>query len=199
MWDQRYTEEGFAYGTEPNDFLKSAYAQIPPGGHVLCLAEGEGRNAVYLAQQGYQVTAVDQSAVGLQKAQRFAHNNGVEITTVVADLAEFDFGLQTWDGIVSIFAHVPQTLRQTLHQQVVKALRPKGVFILEAYTLRHVSMEGIGGPPPAAQEFFMSLEQLHQELVGLTFLHSAELDRHITEGKYHNGHSAVVQLIAQNQ
>lgn len=199
MWDQRYTEEGFAYGTEPNDFLKSAYAQIPPGGHVLCLAEGEGRNAVYLAQQGYQVTAVDQSAVGLQKAQRFAHNNGVEITTVVADLAEFDFGLQTWDGIVSIFAHVPPTLRQTLHQQVVKALSPKGVFILEAYTLRHVSMEGIGGPPPAAQELFMSLEQLHQELVGLTFLHSAELDRHITEGKYHNGHSAVVQLIAQNQ
>lgn len=199
MWDQRYTEEGFAYGTEPNDFLKSAYAQIPPGGHVLCLAEREGRNAVYLAQQGYQVTAVDQSAVGLQKAQRFAHNNGVEITTVVADLAEFDFGLQTWDGIVSIFAHVPQTLRQTLHQQVVKALSPKGVFILEAYTLRHVSMEGIGGPPPAAQELFMSLGQLHQELVGLTFLHSAELDRHITEGKYHNGHSAVVQLIAQNQ
>ncbi len=72
MWDQRYDEEGFAYGTAPNDFLKSEYFRIPKGGRVLCLAEGEGRNAVFLAMQGYSVTAVDQSSVGLQKAKSLA-------------------------------------------------------------------------------------------------------------------------------
>ena len=197
MWDQRYSETGFAYGTEPNDFLKSAYAHIPEGGHVLCLAEGEGRNAVFLALQGYQVTAVDQSAVGLDKAQALATKNGVNITTIVADLADFDFGTQAWDGIVSIFAHVPASLRRALHTQVVTSLRDDGIFILEAYTLRHIEMQGVGGPPAIATDFFMCLDDLSEELSGLTMLHTQALDRHIGEGQYHIGQSAVVQIIGR--
>jgi cyclopropane fatty-acyl-phospholipid synthase-like methyltransferase len=197
MWDQRYSETGFAYGTEPNDFLKFAYAHIPQGGHVLCLAEGEGRNAVFLAQQGYQVTAVDQSAVGLDKAQALAKQNGVNITTIVADLADFDFGIQAWDGIVSIFAHVPPLLRKALHKKVVKSLCDDGVFILEAYTLRHIEMDGVGGPPAAATELFMCLDELSEELSDLTMLHAKAIDRHISEGQYHVGHSAVVQIIGR--
>ncbi len=104
MRGQRYKEEGFAYGTAPNDFLKAEYSKIPRGGKVLCLAEGEGRNAVFLAKQGYSETAVDQSAVGLEKAQDFAAENGVEITMVVADLADYDLGVEAWDGIVSTAA-----------------------------------------------------------------------------------------------
>lgn len=197
MWDQRYSETGFAYGTAPNEFLKSAYAHIPQGGHVLCLAEGEGRNAVFLAQQGYQVTAVDQSKVGLEKAQALAKQNGVSITTIVADLADFDFGIQAWDGIVSIFAHVPASLRKALHKKVVAALSDNGVFILEAYTLRHIKMSGIGGPPAGATELFMCLDELSTELSGLTMLHADALDRHISEGQYHVGDSAVVQIIGR--
>ncbi len=79
MWNQRYNEAGFAYGVEPNDFLRAEYFRIPNNGKVLCLAEGEGRNAVFLAKQGYSVTAVDQSSVGLQKAEMLAIENGVEI------------------------------------------------------------------------------------------------------------------------
>ena len=88
MWDERYSEEGFAYGKEPNDFLRAEYSRIPESGQVLCLAEGEGRNAVFLAKHGYSVTAVDQSEVGLQKAQKFASEAGVEIQATVADLAD---------------------------------------------------------------------------------------------------------------
>ena len=195
MWDQRYNNEEFAYGTEPNDFLKSEFAQIPKGGKVLCLAEGEGRNAVFLAKQGYEVTAVDQSPVGLVKATKFAAQNGVEISTVVADLNDYDLGENCWDGIVSIAAHVPPALRQKLHKQVVKALTDKGVFLLEAYTEKQLKMDGVGGPPN--KELLMSLNELKEELSGLEFVIGQEVERHISEGQYHQGESAVVQVVAR--
>jgi len=195
MWDKRYSNETFAYGTEPNDFLKSEFFQIPKGGKVLCLAEGEGRNAVFLAKQGYRITAVDQSPVGLVKAKNFAAQHGVEISTVVADLNDYDFGENTWDGIVSIAAHVPPILRKKIHTQVVNSLKGSGVFILEAYTQRQLEMDGIGGPPN--KELLMSLADLTIELNGLEFVIGQEVDRHISEGKYHQGESAVVQVVAR--
>ena len=197
MWDQRYDEEGFAYGTEPNDFLKAQFTQIPKGGRVLCLAEGEGRNAVFLAKHGYAVTAVDQSTVGLEKAKKLAIDNGVEISTTVADLSDYDFGIDTWDGIVSIAAHVPPLLRKQLHTQTVNALKADGVFILEGYTERHLEMDGAGGPPQSQKELLMSLDDLLVELEGLEFIIADEVERHISEGKYHQGESAVVQVVAR--
>lgn len=115
MWNQRYSEEGFAYGTEPNDFLKDQYFRLQKEGRILCLAEGEGRNAVFLAMEGYSVTAVDQSSVGLQKAANLAIKHGVEITTRIVDLADYDLGSEVWDGIISIAAHVPPLLRKEFH------------------------------------------------------------------------------------
>lgn len=197
MWDQRYSEDGFAYGTIPNDFIKAEYSYIPEGGKVLCLAEGEGRNAVFLAKQGYQVTAVDQSAVGLEKAQRLADENGVKIETVVANLADYDLGSETWDGIVSISAHIPEALRKSVHKKAVRSLKIGGVFILEAYTERHHEIGGMGGPPASQKEMLMSLEALKEELNGLEFIIGVELERHISEGKYHHGDSAVVQIVAR--
>lgn len=199
MWDQRYREEGFAYGTEPNDFLRAEYARIPRGGRVLCLAEGEGRNAVFLARQGYAVTAVDQSSVGMRKAESLAKEQGVEISTIVADLTDFDLGSGVWDGVVSIAAHMPPQLRKSLHGRVIESLKPGGVFILEAYTPRHIEKEGIGGPPPVQKDLFMTLAELHDELAGLEFLIGCEVDRHMSEGKYHLGDSALVQIVAIKQ
>ena len=195
MWDKRYDEEGFAYGTQPNDFLTSQYTQIKKGGKVLCLAEGEGRNAVFLAKQGYQVTAVDQSGVGLEKASNLAKQQGVSIKTVVADLLDYDFAINTWDGIVSISAHMPAPLRQKIHEQVIPALANDGVFILEAYTPKQLEMNGVGGPPNKA--LLMSLDELKVELKGLDFEIGQEIERHISEGKYHQGQSAVVQVLAR--
>lgn len=197
MWNQRYNEDGFAYGTEPNEFLKSEYSQIPKGGKILCLAEGEGRNAVFLAKHGYKVTAVDQSSVGLEKAKKLALENGVEIETVVADLADYELGSQVWDGIVSIAAHVPPALRKKVHAQVVDALKEDGILLLEAYTQQHLEMDGIGGPPK--KELFMSLDELRIELQGLEFIVASEIQRHVSEGKYHQGNSALVEVIARKK
>lgn len=197
MWDQRYRQPGYLYGTEPNDFLRQVCAHIPAAGNVLCLAEGEGRNAVFLATQGFRVTAVDQSQVGLDKAHALAHEKAVELETVVADLHHYPLGEQCWDGIVSIWAHVPRDLRQSLHCQVVAALKPGGVFILEAYTPRHLQMSGVGGPPASQQALYMQLEHLQNELAGLRLLWAKELDREVSEGSGHQGMSAVVQIVAE--
>lgn len=196
MWDQRYNEEGFAYGTEPNDFLRSEFSRIPKGGRVLCLAEGEGRNAVFLAKQGYEVTAVDQSSVGLTKAEILAQENGVKISTILADLADYDPGNEVWDAVVSIWAHVPSSLRRDLHRRIFKSLKTNGIFILEAYTEKHLEMDGIGGPPSSQKDFFMSLDILNNELEGLDFVIGHEVVRHVSEGKYHQGESAVLQVVA---
>src|ERR1051326_2902077 len=106
-WDDLYSKDEYYFGIEPNDFLRERFAAIPAGGEVLCLAEGEGRNAVFLARQGYRVTAVDVSAVGLRKATLLARKHSVGLSVVDAALSFFDFGSRRWDGIVSIWAHLP--------------------------------------------------------------------------------------------
>lgn len=131
-WDERYERDEYVYGTSPNDFLRSQVSHLPRG-RILCLAEGEGRNAVFLAEQGYTVTADDQSPVGLAKARRLTEQRGVDIETVVADLAAFDVEPEAWDGVVSVFAHMPPPARHRIHRQVVTGLRPGGVFLLEAH------------------------------------------------------------------
>jgi cyclopropane fatty-acyl-phospholipid synthase-like methyltransferase len=196
MWDERYSEAGFAYGTEANDFLKEQFHNIPAGGRVLCLAEGEGRNAVFLAQQGYQVTAMDLSEVGLNKAQQLASDRGVEISVQVADLADYSFGEGQWDAIVSIWAHTPDAVRQRVHAQLAVALKPGGVFILEAYTYQQTTMQGVGGPPATQPDRFMSLEKLRPELAALREVIAIEKQRNISEGSRHQGASAVVQFVA---
>ncbi len=195
MWNSRYSEPGFAYGLEPNDFLRNEWSRIAPGGKVLCLAEGEGRNAVFLAKQGYDVTAVDLSLVGLKKAEQLAKEQGVSISTEHADLAGYDLGNEEWDGIVSIFAHVPPAVRFKLHNQMGDALKPGGYLILEAFTIRQLEMKGVGGPPEAMKDFFMALPELQKELAALRLLHAEELDRDISEGPCHQGPSAVVQIL----
>jgi len=128
MWNQRYSSKTYAYGTKANDFLVSMVDRLPTG-KILCLAEGEGRNAVWLAEHGNEVTAVDASDIGLQKADKLAKARGVEITTVHADLADYDIGTQQWDAIISIFCHLPPDLRQDVHRRCVKGLRDKGMIL----------------------------------------------------------------------
>lgn len=193
MWDERYATPGYVYGTEPNDFLASVAARIPRG-RVLSIADGEGRNGVYLATLGHDVTSVDASSVGLAKAERLAATRGVHITTVVADLAEYVIAPGAWEGIVSIFCHLPRPLRQQLHAQVVRGLAPGGLFVLEAYSvdqLRHKT----GGPSSA--ELLLTLDAARAELAGLELIHAVELERQVQEGLFHDGLSAVVQVVAR--
>ena len=192
MWDERYSSEEYIYGKDPNEFLAKFCHHIRKGGKVLCIAEGEGRNAVYLAKQGYNVVAVDASAVGLKKAQQLAEEKGVNIQTIVADLADFHIEPNSWDGIVSIFAHVPAALRKALHRKIVAGLKPGAALLLESYRPDQLQYK-TGGPPTA--DLMMTLESLELELQGLTFTHAVELDRDVIEGKFHTGKAAVVQIV----
>jgi len=193
MWNERYSQPGFTYGTEPNDFLRDN-ARLIPKGRVLALADGEGRNGVYVATLGHQVTSVDLSSVGLAKAKILAADRGVTIETVVADLADFVIAPSSWEGVVSIFCHLPPPLRRHVYAAVVQGLVPGGVLVLEAYTPRQLEL-GTGGP--SNPELMPTLAQLRDELSGLEFLHGAEVERDVREGAFHSGRSAVVQVVAR--
>lgn len=193
MWEDRYGAEPYLYGTDPNGFL-SDHVDDLPAGPVLCLAEGEGRNAVFVASTGREVHSVDLTVAGVDKTLRLAAEREVTVHAVTADLAHHDLGESRWSGIVSIFAHMPPAVRRDLHARVVRALRPGGVFLLEAYTPDQIG-RGTGGP--AVPEMTMSLELLRDELAGLEFLHAVELERDVVEGAGHTGVGAVVQVIAR--
>jgi len=193
MWDTRYSNPNFVFGTAPNDYLRQFAHRIPTKGRVLSLAEGEGRNAVYLASLGYDVTGVDSSSVGLEKAQQLARERSVSITTIVADLAHFPIEPQSWDGVVSIFCHLPSALREDVHRRVVAGLRPGGCILLEAYTPKQLTFK-TGGPQNP--DNMPDLKSLQRELAGLRFEHAAELERDVIEGEGHFGRSAVVQVLA---
>jgi SAM-dependent methyltransferase len=191
MWDQRYSQPGFAYGTEPNGFLVSVVDRIPPG-RVLSLGEGEGRNATFLASLGFEVVAVDLSEVGLDKCRRLAAERGVRVTTMTADLREFTIVPESWEGIVSIFCHLPRDVRARVYRAAVAGLKPGGVFVFEAYTPRQLEY-GTGGP--SSEALLVSLHDLLRELSGLRFILAVEKEREVLEGVYHNGVAHVVQVV----
>ncbi len=190
-WDARYAGPGFAYGTEPNAFLREMAPRIPHG-RVLSLADGEGRNSVYLAGLGHEVVAVDGSRVGMEKAARLAAERGVRVETVVSDLADFRIEPDAWSGIVSIFCHLPPPLRKRVHGEVVRGLAPGGVLILEAYTPKQLEYR-TGGPSEPA--LLMTLDALREELHGLDLVHAVETEREAREGRLHRGLAAVVQIV----
>ena len=192
MWDERYNAKEYAYGKLPNDFLVEQYHKMPRG-RVLCVAEGEGRNAVFLAEHGYDVVAVDASAVGMQKAKRLAEEKNVCIETIVADLKDFVIEPESFDAVVSIFCHLPIDVRKSLHQKVVSGLRSGGVFILEAYTPEQLKYK-TGGPQVV--ELTMKLPDVVQEISGLEIIYANECEREVCEGIYHTGPGAVAQLVA---
>jgi SAM-dependent methyltransferase len=193
FWDQRYAVNDFVFGTEPNEFLRQVAEHIPPG-PVLCLAEGEGRNAVFLAERGHAVTAVDQSDVGMRKAAALAATRGVPLTTVVGDLTDYDIPAGAWAGIVVIFMHLPPELRNDVLTRAVEGLRPGGVIVLECYTPAQLAYN-TGGPKN--QDLLPTLTDLRIELGGLEFLIAQEIERDVIEGGGHTGRGAVVQVLAR--
>lgn len=193
MWDERYGRPEYVYGTEPNDFLRAEAGRIPRG-RVLCLAEGEGRNAVYLAGLGHNVTAVDLSIEGLKKAERLARERGVTITVEQADLTTYVPKPAAYEGIVTIFGHLPAAARKRLYGMIASSLVPGGVFIIEVYRPEQIAF-GTGGPNDPTM--MPTLGQLREELVGLDLVVANEVEREIHEGIFHGGQSATVQVVAR--
>ncbi|MEN9972770.1 MAG: hypothetical protein RIS20_1117 [Bacteroidota bacterium] len=191
FWNERYKEAVFAYGLVANDFLQEQ--SFPAGSKILCLAEGEGRNGVFLAEQGHDVTCVDYSEEGIRKMSQLAEMKGVVIHPICADLNEFDFQVNTWDGIVIIFGHLPTALREKVHGQFYKALKPGGKLVLEAY---HKSQMDYKTGGPMTETMLYSDEELRSDFHEFEHLKITQLEREVHEGEYHFGKAAVIQVIA---
>lgn len=193
MWDKKFANDDYFYGTNGNDFLVENASSIPQG-EVLCIGEGEGRNSVFLATQGYSVTAVDASSVGLKKVEKLAKSKNVSVNCIHADLNDFVIEPNKWSGIVSIFCHLPSELQKKVHQGIVKGLKNNGVYLLEAYTPQQIG-KGTGGPPIA--DLMVTKNSLQAELSALNIERCEEVEREIIEGTGHTGTGAVAQFIGK--
>jgi Methyltransferase domain len=198
MWDDRYSQEGFSYGTEPNDYLKSVAAStlnMPTGARVLMLADGEGRNGVFMAERGFDVTCVDLSAVGLQKAQALASSRGVTVETIVTDLGTYEFGVDRWDCVVGISSQLPPAIRERVLSLIPPSVKPNGYVVFEGYTPDQLNYK-TGGPPSADM---MYSSEIFSKAFGnvLDVLQNQELVRDVCEGDCHTGKAAVVQFVGR--
>lgn len=194
FWNERYASDGLVYGEAPNEFLVSVADRLPKKGRAIDIGAGEGRNAIYLASLGLDVMAMDQSEVGMRKAMERAKGLGLSLRTSVADLQDFDAGAASLDVVTSFFVHLPSALRALVHGRVREWLRPGGVFVLEAYAPEQLS-RNTGGPRDIAR--LASLETVVKELEGLVIEHRAALVRNVSEGQFHSGEAAVVQVVAR--
>lgn len=192
MWNDRFKNEKYVYGTEPNVFLKEKQSLL--SGEVLSIAEGEGRNAVFLADQGLSVTAWDYAEYGLDKVDKLAAKQNVRVNTELVDLAEAQWQQNRWDGIVNVFGHFPGEIRHKTIKGVKEALKPGGYFIAEVYSHYQIPY-GSGGPKEV--DFLYRPEDFLQEFSDWRIVHffMGEVIRH--EGDLHNGLSHVIQFIGQ--
>lgn len=196
FWDQRYSHPNHVFGYKPNDFLAANARFLKPGSRVLCLGDGEGRNSVHLATLGHDVVSLDQSAVGLAKGEQLAAEKGVRIETWHVDLADWvdhPPPAQPWDAVVSIFCHLPPTLRRRVCEVSTAQTSAGGMLLLEAFTPAQVTL-GTGGPKDT--DLLLTRQDVVDDWQGWR-LDVRLLERRIFEGMEHQGLSSVVQALGK--
>lgn len=194
LWNERYGDDAYHYGTAPNAWLASQGWRLPRTGDALAIADGEGRNGVWLAEQGLVTTSLDQSVKGLDKARALAQRRGVSLTTLQADLAHFEWPHAACDVIASIYVHLPAALRLRTHAGAAQALKPGGLLILEAFTPEQLQCHS-GGPRDPA--LLYTAELLRGDFPGLDILELLSGEVLLAEGRGHAGPGRVVRLLAQ--
>jgi cyclopropane fatty-acyl-phospholipid synthase-like methyltransferase len=195
MWDERYAGEDYLFGTEPNEFLVSQRHFLKPDMSCLAVADGEGRNGVWLAQQGLHVLSVEASAVALDKAKKLARQRGVMIDFEQAHLAQWQWGENRFDMVAAIFIQfAPPALRKQMFAGIRCCLKPGGLLLLQGYTPRQLEYK-TGGPPVAENMYTEAL--LRNAFGDMEILHLREHDDHIGEGTGHSGKSALIDLVAR--
>ncbi|MFN6979176.1 MAG: SAM-dependent methyltransferase [Gemmobacter sp.] len=199
MWDERFAAPGYLFGTEPAAALRSMAGLLPTGSagapaRVLCIADGDGRNAVWLAGQGFAVTAFDASKVGVDKARSLAAARGVAVDHRVAAVEDWDWTPGAFDAVVAVFIQfAPPALRSRIHAGIARTLRPGGAVLLHGYAPRQIAY-GTGGP--RAVENLYTVPALAADFPGWRVLRSADYDADLTEGSAHVGRSALVDFVA---
>jgi cyclopropane fatty-acyl-phospholipid synthase-like methyltransferase len=195
MWDERYAQPGFLFGEAPNAFLRSQLTLLKPGLSALAVADGEGRNGVWLAEQGLRVHAVDASKVALEKSRQFAARRGVSMEWEEVDLQTWTWPDSTYDLVVAIFTQfVGPEGRARQFAGIRQALKPGGLLIMQGYTPRQLEY-GTGGPSQAENMYTGDL--LRAAFCDWGILHLHEHDDIIEEGAGHSGMSALIDLVAR--
>ncbi|MDF1567277.1 MAG: class I SAM-dependent methyltransferase [Spirochaetaceae bacterium] len=203
MWNKRYATDEYVYGTTPLPFLKEEASHLTPG-KALCIGAGEGRNAVWLAERGFETTALDISRVGLEKAEKLARSRGVGLTTETADAAAFIPGNRRWDLITIFYLHLPPRSRFEVYRRALTALAPGGRIILQGFTPRQIG-RGTGGPggggePNPADDSrlkFIEPEELKEYFSDLEILRLEEKEIPLVGGIHHTGKGVVVRFVGR--
>lgn len=195
MWNDRYNRPDYLFGTEPAEFLKVQARHLPSEGRVLVVADGEGRNSVFLAERGLMVTAFDYAPNALAKAEDLAKQKGVEVDFLEADIFVWDWSADSYDAVVAIFIQfMPPKSRVAVFEGLKAALKPGGVLLLHGYAPRQVEY-GTGGPPVAENMYTLPL--LEAAFAGFEVLHSADYDAEIDEGPGHSGLSGLIDYVVR--
>ncbi|RFO96392.1 SAM-dependent methyltransferase [Rhodoferax lacus] len=193
-WNQRFSKDGYVFGTEPNEWLRRQASFWKTGAKILCVADGEGRNSVWLAKQGHQVEAFDISDVGVAKALRLAQESQVSVDYKVASCDDFAWQQNQYDGVVAIFVQFADPeLRARLFENMVLSLRPGGSILLLGYTPKQLEY-GTGGPSVLSHLYTPAM--LREALGALDIQVLEEYETELTEGEGHKGRSAVIGIVA---
>jgi len=192
FWDKRFSEKKFAYGTEPNLFFAKEIKKLLPG-KLLLLGEGEGRNAVFAAVNGWDTTAVDFSESGKEKAAKLAKENNVLIKYDIADLSEYQPTEDYFDVISLIFVHLPEEVRENLHARIVQALKPGAVFIGQFFAKEQINRNSGG---PKSLEMLYGLDEIYSDFHEMELLKFDKETVVLNEGNYHNGAAEVIRIVA---
>lgn len=199
-WNERYSKDGFAYGEQPNNYLREQLEKLPAG-TILFPAEGEGRNAVFAAKLGFTVFAFDISIEGQKKALKLAEARDVTITYKVGDLQSMHYQVGQFDVIALIYAHFPAETKSLYHKRLDQYLRKGGAIIFEAFSKKHIDYvsknEKVGGPKDIASLF--SIEEIKSDFSNYDFKELAEIEIELAEGIYHNGQGSVIRFVAQKK
>ncbi len=194
-WNERYATKEFLFGTAPNAFLAAQHDRLRPGQKALAIADGEGRNGVWLARQGLDVTSVDFSPLGVEKARKLAARYTVSLQIECADLATWDWGVPRFDIVAGIFFQfAAPPFRALIFGRMQEVLKPGGLLLLEGYRPEQLNY-GTGGPSEIANLYTAPL--LREAFAAMKILHLAEYDAEISEGRRHRGMSALIDLVAQ--
>jgi 2-polyprenyl-3-methyl-5-hydroxy-6-metoxy-1,4-benzoquinol methylase len=195
-WNERYSDEAFAYGEEPNQYLREQLEKLPEGS-ILFPAEGEGRNAVFAGQLGWNVTAFDISQEGKNKAIQLAEKKGVSIDYQVGPLEELNFEEGQFDAIALIYAHFPANIKSAYHQKLDTLLKKGGTIIFESFSKKHLAYvmadEKVGGPKDIDSLF--SIDEIQGDFPNYTIIELVEMDIELKEGLYHNGTGSVIRFV----
>ena len=197
FWNQRFAEPGYKYGTAPKAFLQAESPRLPPGGRVLVPGDGEGRNGVWLAQQGLRVCSVDSSQVGLDKARALAAGRGVSLDIEAGDLEVWAPMPGMWDALVLGFVHLPSAFRAGAHRRLARGLAPGGVVIVEAF---HPDQIGRTSGGPQDLDMLYTLAQLRDDFASLCDeLVGWEGEVLLDEGPGHQGPGCVTRYVGRRR